>query len=185
MSEKLLQIHIPKTGGMSIQRCCKINNIPLINYGHAFASTISNIDNFFSFSIVRNPYDRFLSSYYFYKHSKLGTEEVKNAIQGYNTFEEFCLGFKNFKYNSDTQYIKQKDFVIDEQGKIIVDYIGKFEELEKHWKLICEINGINYKPLPHINSTKHKYFDNEYNNKMKEVVYSLFEEDFKLFKYDK
>ena len=94
-------------------------------------------------------------------------------------------------YNFD-QYIKwrvyydkrlQKDFFYNEERESIIDYIGKFEHLQKEFNYICSKLGINSQ-LPHKNASKReKNYRKYYNEETKDLVYKHFAEDINLFGY--
>jgi len=96
--KNLLFVHIPKTGGVSIYQHAVNCKIKITRCGHhePAKSWNGDINELFSFAFVRNPYERFMSSYYFYKDSPMGTIKVKKDIQKYKTFKDFCLGFQEF-----------------------------------------------------------------------------------------
>ena len=84
------------------------------------------------------------------------------------------------------QFKLQVDFILDlKRENSLIDYIGRFENLETHWKEICHITENKYYPLPVKNSSDHKPWQYEYNNKMKAIVYKLFKRDFNYFNYPK
>ena len=80
-------VHIPKTGGQTIQEFFKMDKInchPDQESTHLTAKMILDLYpeflDYFKFSIVRNPLDRFVSEYFFSKRYRpylLGTEEIE------------------------------------------------------------------------------------------------------------
>lgn len=175
--KRLLFIHIPRTAGRSIT---ENGHIMMTNAGHVYADNIKNIENFFSFTFVRNPYDRFLSSYHFYKSIYKGERPIKNEMSKYKSFEDFVLNFDTFKYNNDLQFQPQHKFINDK-----VDYIGRYEYLKLDWQVLINRSGHDFYSLPHINNTNHWEWEVIYTDKMKDIVYNLFKKDFELFSYDK
>lgn len=182
MCKKILLIHIPKTAGISIM---KNNKIPIKSYGHEFAKNISNIDDFTSVAFIRNPYDRFVSSYYFYKTLYKGVRGIKREISQYNNFRKFCLFFNDFKYKDDLQFINQKEFIINADGDIIVDYVGEYENLVSDWKEICKLTNNQYSELPKLNKSNHPNYTELYDEETYNIVYDLFKEDFNFFNFKK
>ncbi|HMB01981.1 MAG TPA: sulfotransferase family 2 domain-containing protein, partial [Spirochaetota bacterium] len=89
---KLIQIHIPKTGGSSIQRF--IYGLPRIKAPHRkslqILENISRYKDYFTFAVVRNPLDRIISTYFYYttrggnrtgKDKKIGREFRKRGLK--------------------------------------------------------------------------------------------------------
>ena len=89
-------------------------------------------DKYFSFAFVRNPFDR-LVSWYLYDNLK-----QKN----------FNLWIEYFFNNID---ISQMDHLVDQNDKIAVNFIGRFENLQNDFDKITEKIGINKLVLPHKN----------------------------------
>ena len=184
---KLLLIHIPRTGGNSIQ----LNgHVDVVCFEHMFAKNIKDLSEYFSFAIVRNPYDRFLSSYHFYRDAYQNKRNIKNEIKKHLTFKDFVLNFKDFEYKNDHQFTPQWEFVLDENGKDIVNYIGGFEDLWWVWEKVVFLTSdrTSFESIPSLpvkNKTEHNEWKEEYTDEMKEIVYNLFEKDFEVFCYEK
>jgi len=185
--KKSIYIHIPKTAGISIQQYGIDNNININVIGHHSPAKdiINRYKDYFLFTFVRNPYDRFMSSYYFYKDAPVGTKVIRDDIQQYKTFKDFCLNFQSFKHKTDIQFYNQTHFILDNNDNLIVDFVGRFEDIASGWEEICKIGGWEHKKLPHKNKTEHLYWEDEYNDDMKEIVFNLFTNDFKYFNYKK
>lgn len=198
--QKSIFVHIPKTGGTSIEYSM---GIPMLSEKH-FRShrlqTIDNVkyalqhlpvkilkkdkvmsrhwDNFFKFSIVRNPYTRALSEFFWVKG------KTKKGLEfNHNEFTNFLKTF--YRERNKDHTLTQCDYLLDEDGKIGVDYVGRFEELRKSWNHINEIVKFQ-RPLTlkHKSSNKNKYIK-ELQPIHKKLIYKLFEEDFDVFKYKK
>jgi hypothetical protein len=71
---------------------------------------------------------------------------------------------------------------MDERGNLLVDEIIKFENLSTEFPRICRELGISA-DLPTINKSTRKSIDFYYKSKEKDYVYSLFQDDIKLFDY--
>ena len=104
--KKFIFIHIPKTAGMAIGASVGKSN-PAHFEGKEIAKRLASksrndsIDNYFKFTFVRNPWDRFLSLYFY---CKAGSEMfgLKPRARYTGSFESFCEAFYsgNFFKNS-------------------------------------------------------------------------------------
>ena len=191
---KCIFVHIPKTGGTSIKAALDIQygvwnfsggeNVFLIYKNkkevtnHAPAKLIQmfhpdSFKKFAKFSIVRNPYDRAISQY-FYNFRKQKTNE------------EFSTWLRNFYSTPITfTHCPQYDFLYDEEV-CIVDNILRFESLEKDFSDFCKKYNINANPLgkPNANEVEVNK-DSLLTEENKEFIYQKFEIDFKTFNYPK
>ncbi len=101
----------------------------------------------FKFAFVRNPWDLQVSSYHHIRR------ERPQHLGGHRDFESFLRWKLNPErppqYHLDTSIELQTDYLIDLRGQLIVDYIGRYERLEKDFAEICARIGIVAPRLPH------------------------------------
>ena len=183
-AENIIFIHIPKTGGGSIEKSLGIfgedNNGSLnpnlnILYGkknnkllqHLTISEIKGIKNkeyktYKKITFVRNPFDKLLSEY-FWRIQRYGKNKIdfkyflmEEAIPRKNKINTYI---KNFY--KDEKIISSMDIHYMEQYKFLinnnnldVDSIGKFEDFEIDFKKLFNKKLLNYK----INKSKVDYF---------------------------
>ena len=69
-------------------------------------------------------------------------------------------------------------------GKILVDYILKFEHLNRDWDKMFKELGHEPPKLPHKNKYEHKHYSEYYDDETREFVGHLFEKDIKEFGYE-
>jgi hypothetical protein len=208
-------IAVPKTGTTSVRSQLRQQGIPLIGNPHlnilqvrdclyvyflkqalgqnkSFPSECISSDadlrlkaketfeSLFKFSAVRNPWARTVSLY-------SRREGVKT--RGIISFEEFC---KNHCYASDTclhttLHQNQLDWLCDENGRCIMDYIYRLEDFDQAINEIAErTNGrvqlerknANRNP----NSDSRSYRD-LYTEETRKLIAKRFEKDIDRFKY--
>lgn len=75
------------------------------------------------------------------------------------------------------------DWITDEEDRIIVDYIGKFESLEQDFNQICQKINMPELTLPHINITKREDYRKYYDEQTREWVAKRFARTIKRFNY--
>lgn len=172
---KCIFIHIPKTGGMSVENCfleslglrfylseappLLLSHNKNMNIGpHSLAHlapleyvkysyiTQEQFDDYFKFSIIRNPYERAVSIYKHFQYHRI------MSFTGFIKYE-FPKLLENMYY-----FVKpQADFLFDERGNLLVDYVGKFETLEQDLEGIQEKIDHPIANLKHINKSIKTY----------------------------
>ena len=187
---KHIFIHNPKTGGYTIRKQAGI-----VSYVHDTAlkvkSYVPDYGDCFTFGFVRNPYDRFLSAYMFYKQMgpdhmfwRLEADKLTaRAVGEYSTFQNFVKGFSEFKYKNRIHFLPQHHWFY--AGDVcLVDYYGFFEKYDDCWRTICGYIDRPYQPLPRLNTSSHTFWQTYYDNVTRAIVYELYEQDFRLFPYN-
>lgn len=147
-------------------------------------------DNYFKFAFVRNPFDWLVSIFFFFSQNEkeIYHQFFKN-LKGFDEFIEFLkeqskTNFAGLKFGEYSFKSPQRDFLYDEQGNLLVDYVGKLENINHDFAEICKIIGIPPVDLSHINKSSHKNYLQYYTPETKRLVYSLLKEDFETFQYE-
>ena len=186
---KLLFIHIPKTAGISVLKAI-YGDVNLSGHRNYYFNTVAlNISKkniFFSFAFIRNPFDRLYSSYLFLKKGGINIHDENAYIKHlskFNDFEDFILNGlnKNIIYEIP-HFIPQCEYICDNNNKILVDYLGRFENLNHDIKILSKkINkDIN---LEHHNFNLVKDYRTAYNPNMIEIVSKIYSNDLTVFNY--
>jgi len=185
---KTIFIHIPKTAGISLVKSI-FGDVTLES--HRFVSFYKQVfgnrySDFFTFTIVRNPWDRLYSSYKFLEKGGINIHD-KNAFETYlstyKDFEDFVLKGLNEKIIWEIMHlIPQYEFVCNKNGKIIVDYVGRFENMNKSLDEINDILKSDFK-LEHHNKTDKKDYKDIYTTEMIEKVHQIYQKDIDIFEY--
>lgn len=194
-SKKCIFIHIPKTGGTSIEQFLKDNGKNHLEYigvregrsmHHYFAFDFKiNIPRIFytyyKFSIVRNPYDRLLSEYYWTPIKDAGYKSNKSKKEFLNYVIKVMKNKDFFSNIYNEHFIPQHIFIYTNK-KLLVDNIFRYEDLdfvETYLKKKLNIEN----NLPFLNKSNFK--KEKWNEKQKEIIYNLYKKDFILFNYPK
>lgn len=188
-----LFIHIPKAAGSSIQKAVFGLNSWTHHKYKDFEKELpeETLKKVFKFSFTRNPYDRLFSAYQYLKRGGNNATDkywAKKYLNNYPTFERFVKEFvTNKNVHSYVHFIPQHEFIIDKNGKIAMDFLGKFENLEYDFNAICKKLEIK-NSLQKLNATQTKEEVCQtkiYDYEMKKIVYEVYKKDFILLKYSK
>ena len=204
-SANILFIHIPKTGGSSLETFLKkthkqtlyltrpeikYNKIPdenfkHISYQHQTYLTLYNyrkllninFNNINIITIVRNPYDRIMSDLFYFK--------LINKDASQDVVFEALRNFINSKYSKyDNHNLQQYKYLVDENDNLIKNItIFRTETLTK------DLNnyGFNYQNniVNKNNITSSNNYMKYLNKKSIDLINLTYEKDFKLFNYSK
>ena len=158
-------------------------------YAHAKAETVKKYfikngwdwDKYFKFCFVRNPWDRAVSSYFY----KLRTDfKDKNFSRHCSRMRKEIKNFNEFVNSKFLFHENQTDFFLTNNNESLVDFVGRFENIDSDFNFICKTIGIPNWKLPKINQTNHKFYKSYYDNELIEVVRHKFRKDIDLLDYD-
>jgi len=83
-----------------------------------------------------------------------------------------------------TQANPQLDWISDAEGRIVVDFVGRFENLQGDCQRVCDIIGIEC-TLPHFNKTKRsRNYREYYSSRTKRIVRETYGRDIEAFGYE-
>lgn len=192
MDKEIVFVHVPKTGGASILQLCLRHGIRIIDHDLRNPNYISLTryrslnPNIYSFAIVRNPWDRVVSSYHYLRKGGIKGEDMLDAdrfVNQYRNFTQFVLNaFEAREILDQIHFRPQYKWISDERG-VIVDMVGRFEKLQTSFSKWCVAIGLpNYK-LPHVNRSAHRSYKEYFNEQTIEVIRKNYRKDIELFKY--
>lgn len=132
-------------------------------------------ETYYKFTFIRNPYDRMISGW--------------NHMNPKVPFSRY-VHLKN--HVPDMEYIhvfmNQVRHIVDERGRIVVQFIGKFETLEDDLDRVLTNLGVYYRihnPYQRVNKHEHAHYSTYYDPLTLQVVNALIAEDLRAFHYPK
>ena len=193
-THRAIFIHVPKSGGTSVNNCLRKLGFDRTEYHTATDGSNDDItgaykngtawrvergltdvwQDYFKFAFVRNPWDKMVSCW-------------KNRAKKYKSFAEF-LGeypYDDTNHNLIWHTLPQLTHLSDLNGDIMVDYIGKFEDLQQDFdNALTELNLPSNK-LPKLNSSDHLHYSSYYEtSEQVDFVYKLYKKEIDMFKYE-
>src|SRR5262245_15508620 len=202
---RFIFIHVSKAAGTSVQRALQpyaalppshmaarraLRLLGVNHWGpagwrvyreHASARTIrahmprGRFEQYFSFAFVRNPWDWMVSLYaYLLNTPSHRHHERIVAMSGLREYIEFEIGRGKRS---------QHEFICDQDGRVMVDYVGRFESLQEHFADVCRHLGVAA-DLPHVNGSAHRDYRRYYKDHATiNLVAEHFQKDIELLGY--
>lgn len=166
---------------------------------HTYASEVKKFigpaqySAYYKFAFVRNPWDRLYSLYNFMTHS----DEINRGGYVFDQDEADRRGFKWFLlenrmkatrarlYGVDLNICQQTTPQLDwlsENDRLIVDFVGTYENLQQDFQLVSNSLGLNAS-LPWKNKYSNKRYVDVYDNEMIDFVEQYHKKDIDMFNY--
>ena len=140
---------------------------------------------YFKFSFVRNPWDRFVS-YVAWKADESGKLKwVRNAEPTQAEFYTALWGLLRDHVLGRPVHphlVPQSDYVFDSNGKLGVNFVGRLENLENDWSKVCGHIGVRV-PLEKRMKSSHKPYTHYYNLITRLLIWLIYRRDIKQFGY--
>jgi chondroitin 4-sulfotransferase 11 len=202
-----IYIPVPKVACSSLKRVCarlldidtsSVNGTHSIVFPIVKGAEISQFNNYWKFCFVRNPWDRMLSCFTEkIKEDENFSEPTNSFVNGVHkgllkygifkanmSFEDFLMAIASIPDpKADTHFRSQYTFVTNLKGQLMVDFIGKFENLNEDWSEICDRLKVTDGSLPHYNKTKHNNYREYYTDSLIKIVEQRFAKDIAMFDY--
>ena len=200
--------HIPKCGGTSILNFFyekdKTNFIreydklgdhkTFFEYQKKFPRKFKS---YFKFCFVRNPFDRCVSLYYFRKQRANEIIKLNQILPAHwptideinkYSFKDMVKKSVDLKCNNqNTHFLEvgcRNGWWLSDEMVQKVNFIGKFENLQEDFNIVCDKIGISRQNLPHSNSTNHKHYTEYYDDETRKIVANAYAKDIEYFGYE-
>lgn len=164
-------VHIPRTAGNSIQTVLlKYSNNRKVTPGnrdgvHRFEveadipitkhspirsyMALDEYDGMLKFTCIRNPWERWLSEHH--RADKYSSPDEFDRLKFMRNVERRpCMW----------HYMEGGEF----------DLVLRFERLQRDWRIMLEMIGLEYVGLPHVNRGNHHHYSEYYDDELVEIV---------------
>lgn len=185
---RALFIHIPKSAGRSVVR--GLFDVKSVEHAPADWYQQLNPDKFehyFKFTFVRNPWDRAVSAYTYLCNggSAASVDDMHWAtfVNSLGSFDNFvCNWMSEENIYRNALFTPQVTFLKDTFGRIDMDFVGRFENLEADFNKVAAKLEIAAE-LPHLNQSHAEDYQTFYSADSQAVIARLYAEDIKEFDY--
>lgn len=146
-------------------------------YKFLMSHPIKELKDIFKFTIVRNPFDRFVSAFHFLQQT------YPNIISPNENFKDFVktrFSKDGITINKHFHHQYPNAFFGKE---IFVDFIGRFENIENDWERIAQKINCSI-DLPHDNMSIHEPYQNYYDDECIGIIEETYKYDLELLGYE-
>jgi hypothetical protein len=211
VKHRFLFVHIAKTGGTSVRAalqaqrwrdpwywpmflCSRLSHLS----GHRIATKLPRhakvvaakellpkefFDQLFKFAFVRNPWDLQVSSFH---HIRRERPQYLSGHEDFAAFLRWKLDPERpYQYHIDTSIESQTDYLIDLSGRVVVDFIGRYERLGEDFAEACRRIGMPAPALPHQRQARDRQKDYRgyYTDETAELIARHFARDIEILGY--
>lgn len=137
-------------------------------------------ESLFTFAFVRNPWDLLVSYYHFLRDADGHARHVSHRRRRAALLPDFE---SYVRYEIGRGKISQTRMVADRRGRVIVDFLGRYESLHADFDHACSCIGIDASLGRSNRSTRGDYRD-YYTDRLAILVRDHFAEDIERFGYE-
>lgn len=126
---------------------------------------------YFRFSVVRNPWDRFVSAWKYLPATRDRPlrELLANLPQ----------------YGAEYRHLtRPQHTILYHQDRLIVDYLIRFESLQQDFDEVCKMIGKPKRRLPHVNRGNRTHYSDYFDEGSRRIFRQHFGRDIELFGYE-
>lgn len=140
--------------------------------------------NIFTFALVRNPWDR-MASLYFYRLKKGQIDSTLSFREYISQLRSPQYSLKGSMHSRPAYYYSACEYLCDQNGKLMVDYVGKYEEREQFVDTVSK--ALAYPGLGGLLTQQAKpegfHYSQLYDAESELIVGSAYAKDIDLFGY--
>ena len=175
---KFTFIHIPRCAGHSLRRVFRTSDNYVKCHKKSSHTIIKNynFDSVYTVSCVRNIWDSLASTYNYLRNSSDAHRDYKKLAKRMN-FTDWIIYHKKNKVSKYS--LSPSDYLIRD-GKLITDFIIRFDKFQEDWNILKGILCLSRKPKK-LNKNKHTHYSEYYNKKTIKIVNQVYRKDIKKF----
>ncbi|MBW2172079.1 MAG: sulfotransferase family 2 domain-containing protein [Deltaproteobacteria bacterium] len=196
--------HIPKCAGTSMKSALDLDFI-VPPYWHCTWKEACEVlgedimQGYFKFAFVRDPWDRVISAWKMFEQKPWCRQEVPTLREFLEIVTDGSIGYRaTHRTNEEldvwqhsTENIRHHTLpclhpyygMVDDDGRIKVNFVGRYEELGRDFQTVCEHLGFSGLTLPIENPTEHRHYSRYYDNECVEIVHRYYGDDIVCFQY--
>ena len=139
-------------------------HLPLYEYAPYVSAPL---EQYFTFTFVRNPWDRMVSGYFYSRRQKMRRAHLLD-------FREWCYyRAQRYQYNNCRWHSQS----------VAYDFVGRFETLQEDFNRLCARLELAHTTLPHKNASAHGDYRQYYTDEVRALIARKYARDIDQFGY--
>lgn len=189
---KCIFVHIPKAAGTSVSTSLfggTTSHYTMLHYRYFFTKT--ELEEYFKFTFVRNPWDRLVSAFEFLRAGGMNARDkawASKHLSGFNSFDEFARKWVTRRnVRTMIHFVPQTTFICLQDSEPAIDFIGRYEQLEHHYEYVRRrVRTSSSTHLLALNRTSEKPRDyrSYYSDDLIRKIGDVYAEDIAILGYD-
>jgi hypothetical protein len=190
-------IHISKNAGTSIVKSAR-RAISVAGHRTAASWISENGHDAPLFAVIRNPFDRVVSEYFYRKRRYYAGEKNPHLANLHKSFEEWVtetfrgdeyrtraffertgirFNQKNMVGNTLIWFLTQRQWIASTSGEILVDHILRHEHLDRDWTCFTKKYRIQRSLGVHNPSRRDENYQQYYSPQTRKIIEDYFQDD--------
>ncbi len=167
---------------LSQQQVLPVEELARAGHGHIGVRAIQphlneeQWSSYYKFAIVRHPYDRFVSACAFLNRNN---EEFAD-----DPVDWMMKAFERERFVRRVLVRPQVDMLVNHEGKLALDFIGRYEELDAAIKNVAIRTGLGELELPRKNSSSRAAVSRYLTTSLTRSLNEFYRRDFEMLHYE-
>lgn len=137
---------------------------------------------YFKFAFVRNPYDRCVSACAMLNAHKIAYAGNETAVMK-RTLSSLKGAVDAADFRELMLLRPQTGLLMDEAGRLGMDFLGRYETLQDSFREACGRIGIPEQQLAVVNATAHRPWEDCYDDEARRLATGFYRRDFEMLDY--
>jgi chondroitin 4-sulfotransferase 11 len=181
-------IHVPRAAGSTVAMALYERQITHYSWRLWYDINPRKFREYFKFAIIRDPIDRFRSSFRFLKAGGINDEDREfgtTALTRYESANELALASVSAivqqKILGYVHFRPQAEFVADDSGRSMMDLLIPMPYLAQGLEIVKERLALEVRDLPKLNRARSAEPPEELSKEAEDILKCLYRTDFQLY----
>jgi len=180
---KSIFIHIPKAAGTSVSTALYGYSVGHATIRDRYERDYNATRKYFKFTFVRDPLERLLSAFRFFRGGGMHVRDREFAEQHIRDLD-FAAFVRNLRESDEMRehllLLPQMHFIATPDKRVLVNFIGRFENIENDFAYVTKKIGVKAQ-LPHKNPSQNASVPVD--TETRQLVRDIYEVDYTWLSY--